>query len=83
MKRIGWSLGLVMLATSAPARDDGRYANSPLKEWFESLSSELGPCCSDADGYIVADIDWESDHGHYRVRIDGEWVMVPMDGWIT
>jgi hypothetical protein len=24
MKRIGWSLGLVMLPTSAPARDDGR-----------------------------------------------------------
>jgi len=42
MKRIGGSLGLIMLATSAPARDDGRYANSPLKEWFESLSAILG-----------------------------------------
>lgn len=83
MKRIGWSLALVMLATSAPARDDGRYANSPLKEWFESLSSDFGPCCSDADGYMVADIDWESDHGHYRVRIDGEWVMVPDGAVVT
>src|SRR5690348_15995641 len=83
MKRIWWSLGLVMLATSAPARDDGRYANSPLKEWFESLSSELGPCCSNADGYFVADIDWNSDHGHYRVRIDGEWVTVPDRAVVT
>lgn len=46
MKRAALSLGLIMLATAAPARDDGRYANSPLKSWFESLSSEFGPCCS-------------------------------------
>lgn len=83
MKRAALSLGLIMLATAAPARDDGRYANSPLKSWFESLSSEFGPCCSDADGYVVADVDWESDHGHYRVRIDDEWVVVPEGAVIT
>jgi hypothetical protein len=27
MKRAAWSLTLIMLTTSAPARDDGRYAN--------------------------------------------------------
>ncbi len=60
-------------APLAQARDDGRYANSPLKQWFDSLKSGKGPCCSDADGSAVSDVDWESKGGHYRVRIDGEW----------
>ncbi|WP_439409438.1 hypothetical protein ACNJX9_15250 [Bradyrhizobium sp. DASA03076] len=74
---------LLLLATSALARDDGRYANSPLKPWFESLRSEYGLCCSDADGYVVADVDWESDKGHYRVHLDDEWVIVPDGAVIT
>ena len=57
------SLGLVALVSVAAvqlaqARDpDGRYANSPLKEWFDSLRSGKGPCCSDADGSAVSDVD--------------------------
>ncbi|MGY4357981.1 hypothetical protein ACVW0J_004474 [Bradyrhizobium sp. i1.7.7] len=74
---------MALLATSALARDDGRYANSPLKPWFESLHSQYGQCCSDADGYVIADVDWESDRGHYRVRIDDEWVVVPDGAVIT
>jgi len=59
----------------AHARDpDGRYANSPLKQWFDTLRSGKGPCCSDADGSAVSDVDWESKDGHYRVRLEGEWV---------
>jgi len=70
---------LVLTAPAMPAlgRDDGRYANLPLKSWFESLESEFGQCCTNADGYIVSDPDWESYRGHYRVRIEGEWVVVP------
>ena len=74
---------LAMPMTPSVARYDGRYANSPLKPWFESLRSEFGQCCSDADGYFVADPDWESDHGHYRVYIDDEWVVVPDGAVIT
>ena len=76
-------LGAVFLTSPTLARDDGRYANSPLKPWFESLHSGYGQCCSDADGYVVADPDWESDHGHYRVLIDSEWVVVPNEAVIT
>ncbi|MDB5637097.1 MAG: hypothetical protein JWP51_2005 [Bradyrhizobium sp.] len=65
------------------ARDDGRYAGSPLKPWFDSLKSGKGPCCSDADGSAVSDVDWESKDGHYRVRLDGEWIDVPEDAVIT
>jgi hypothetical protein len=45
----------------------------PLKGWFESLHSRKGPCCSDADGTALSDVDWEAKDGHYRVRIEGQW----------
>ena len=62
----------------AVGRDlDGRFANSPLHGWFEGLRSGKGPCCSDADGRALSDVDWESKDGHYRVYIDGEWWDVP------
>jgi hypothetical protein len=75
--------GRIAIPHSAAARDlDGRYANSPLKGWFESLHSEKGPCCSDADGTALSDVDWETRDGHYRVRIEGQWWDVPEDAVI-
>ena len=80
----------VFLAGHAVARDDGRYASSPLKPWFDSLKSGRGPCCSDADGSVVAHVDWESKDGHYRVRLPENanskvmiWIDVPDDAIIT
>jgi hypothetical protein len=49
--------------TVALVRDDGRYANSPLKSWFDQLASGKGLCCSFADGFRVDNVDWDS---HYR-----------------
>jgi len=46
------------LAGNAIARDDGRYANSALKPWFDTLKSGKGLCCSDAEGFAVSDPDW-------------------------
>jgi hypothetical protein len=94
LRRAGWRktplrLGLLVLLSATTvsgghARDlDGRYAHSPLKEWFDSLRSGKGPCCSDADGSAVSDVDWESSNGRYRVRIEGEWFDVPEDAVIT
>jgi len=82
---IGFAVLISPLATyPGQARDpDGRYANSPLKQWFDSLKSGKGPCCSDADGTAVSDVDWETGHGHYRVRIEGDWVDVPDEAVIT
>ena len=79
------SIGVIALGTVAvQARDDGRYANSPLKAWFDSLRSKSGgACCSDADGVAISDVDWDTKDGHYRVRLDGEWVVVPTDAVIT
>jgi hypothetical protein len=81
---IGVAMLILALATHlGHARDDGRYAGSPLKPWFDSLKSGKGPCCSDADGSAVSDVDWESKDGHYRVRLEGEWIDVPEDAVIT
>ncbi|TMJ54002.1 MAG: hypothetical protein E6G85_06410 [Alphaproteobacteria bacterium] len=75
---------MVLGLAVAQARDDGRYANSPLKSWFESLHSKNGlQCCADADGMVLADVDWDTKDGHYRVRLDGEWIAVPDDRVIT
>lgn len=69
---------IVMALISALfAKDDGRFADSPLKPWFDSLASKKGLCCSFADGRTVDDPDIDMDGAHYRVRIDGHWIGVP------
>jgi hypothetical protein len=69
---------------TAVARDvDGRYADSPLRNWFENLHSDKGPCCSDADGTALSDVDWKTEQSHYLVRIEGQWFVVPDEAVIT
>jgi hypothetical protein len=88
MKRIVFGLPLCMIVAlivgSVTARDlDGRYANSPLKPWFDQLASGKGLCCSIADGETVADPDWRSNGGQYQVRLNGDWIDVPDDAVIN
>ena len=84
--KYGVPLLLVVLASQlGHARDRGQFASSnpEIKAWFDSLRSGKGPCCSDADGSAVSDVDWQSGNGHYRVRIEGEWIDVPDEAVIT
>ena len=74
---IVWIAGLN--PTTLYARDDGRFANSPLKEWFDCLASRNELCCAFADGVGVQDVV-DSQEGHYRVRIYGQWFVVPGRG---
>ena len=77
-------LWTALLMTPTLARDpDGRFAQSPLKPWFDQLRSGKGRCCSDADGTAVKDADWESKDGHYRVFIHDQWWDVPDEAVIT
>jgi hypothetical protein len=62
--------------TVARAHD---HVRPELNGWYQSLRSGKGPCCDGSDARRVDDADWESQDGHYRVRIDGEWVDVPRD----
>src|SRR5262252_1546647 len=81
MYRLTAAVVVVCTTVFAPkhlyARDDGRFANSPLKEWFDHLASRNGVCCAFADGVSLQDVDWDTQDGHYRVRIQGEWIVVP------
>jgi hypothetical protein len=62
----------------ASARDDGRYAQSPNREWFRNLTNQYGiVCCDAADGVRLDDPDWEFDGQGYRVRIKNSWMSVP------
>jgi hypothetical protein len=72
-----------LVSNQLNARDDGRFANSPLKPWFDRLASGKGLCCSFADGVAVEDVDWDTQDGHYRVRIYGQWFVVPDDAVVT
>lgn len=75
---------LLWSSHGARGRDlDGRYAGSPLKPWFDSLKSGKGACCSDADGSAVSDADWDTKDGHYRVRLEDQWIDVPDDAVLT
>ena len=74
-----WLSGLV----PAQTRDDGRYTNSPLQAWFDHLASGNGLCCSFADGFKVENVDWDTEDGKYRVRLHGEWIVVPDNALVT
>ena len=86
---IGPALAVVALCINAfvPshlwAHDDGQFANSPLKQWFDGLASAKGLCCSFADGVRVENVDWDSQNGRYRVRLNGQWVAVPDAAVVT
>jgi hypothetical protein len=79
----GFGVVVALFVGAVQARDDGRYMQSPLKPWFDSLKSGKGPCCSVADGLAVSDPDWESKDGHFRVRVENEWIDVPDDAVIA
>lgn len=55
-------LVIVVSFRMAWSRDDGRYADSPIKPWFDQLASKKGnQCCSFADGFKVENVDYDTD----------------------
>ena len=70
-------VALLLAHLFLPAHYDG--PDSPLTDWFKSLTNQTGvPCCDIADGHRVEDVDWrvETD-GSYSVRLSGQWQAVP------
>jgi len=80
---LAFCLTTILVPNQLFARDDGRFADSPLKPWFDRLASKKGLCCSFADGVRVQDVDWDTQDGHYRVRIYGQWLVVPDAAVVT
>ena len=48
-----------------------------------STGSHQAGGCSFTDGFAVSDVDWESRDGHYRVRLENNWIDVPDEALIT
>jgi hypothetical protein len=78
-----WASAHDDLSSVTSVKDDGSFANSPLKPWFDQLKSGNGLCCSFADGVAVEDVDWDVHDGHYRVRLYGAWLPVPDNAVVT
>ena len=70
----------LLLCSPALAHDPSR---PDLNHWFDHLTSGRGLCCSFTDGFAVSDVDWESKDGHYRVRLENNWIDVPDNAVIT
>lgn len=80
---ISWMVVAVLwLIASWPAHAHDH--NKPeLTPWFESLRSRGGaPCCDGTDATRLDEVDWDMKDGHYRVRLNGQWVDVPDDAVI-
>jgi hypothetical protein len=62
-------LSLFILAMcKAEARDDGRYANSPYKAWFDAQHNGVGQsCCLESDAHRY--------DGNYVLNADGSVVL--------
>ncbi len=58
---------------------------APPAAWWQGLASGKGSCCSNADGVRVEDVDWDTGgpDGGYRVRLYGDWIIVPPDAVLT
>ena len=54
---------------TAAHNTDGRwtYLAGDMREWFKGLHAPRTetPCCDEADGWRVDDVDWDSKDGHY------------------
>ncbi len=67
----------ILVSNQLKARDDGRFANSLLKPWFDRLAALLptAPLCKTST--------WTPGKGNYRVRIYGQWFVVPDDAVVN
>jgi len=75
---------VAIASISAPGRIRAHDRQHPeLNGWYESLHSAKGPCCDGNDAKRIDDADWETKDGHYRVRIDGEWIDVPNEAVVS
>ena len=54
-----------------------------LRSGSTASPAETDLCCAFADGVSVQDVDWDTQDGHYRVRIQGEWIVVPDAAVVT
>jgi hypothetical protein len=69
-------VALMFAVVAAFAHDHNRPG---LDDWYGGLQSQYGTCCGGPaiDATTLDGTDWDTKDGHYRVRLEGEWVIVP------
>jgi hypothetical protein len=70
---------LLLLSSTALARDNGQWGNSPInvREWFQSLMQPDNPymsCCGEADAFEADTFEVDGDH-YVAVITDGKGVL--------
>ena len=74
-------LGVLLLTgAEAMAEDRGQLGTiSPeVGAWASTLQNKLNQgCCSSADGWKPEETEYDIVAGRYRVRIEGNWYVVP------
>jgi hypothetical protein len=71
-------VGALLGAFGARSARAHEHSRPDLDGWFLGLASHAkAPCCDGSDALRIDDVDWETKDGHYRVRLEGEWVDVP------
>ena len=76
------ALSALACAAATQARDFGQYSQVPqeIRRWIESLADGKGiPCCAMADGAVPDEFTWDIGANHYRVKVYGQWIIVPDD----
>ena len=54
----------------------GKWANDPLRPWFEALKNQTGlVCCAEADGHPLDESEWDIKGDKYRVSVQGQWIV--------
>lgn len=88
-KKLAWLAAAVVVAAflsmvlPALARDVGQFSQTDpaRREWFNGLRSQSGAvCCFDADGL---DAEWGMIGSKFKVKIDGQWKIVPEEAVVT
>ena len=80
-KNSGISRHGVSLLSGGSGRLDTRLDTPPSIN-RRHLDSRIARC-SFAGGFSVDDVEWDTDDGHYRVRLHGQWVNVPNSSVVT
>lgn len=75
MKR---AFAIIAALTVASAAYAHRHDAPELKDWLMGLHDGHGiSCCDGSEALRIDDPDWDNDNGHYRVRLEGQWIDVP------
>jgi hypothetical protein len=74
---------LIYAVCMATAHSAGQYPPGAKHDWFDSLKSGHGYCCSFADGRSVATDNWGTEGDHYWVIVDNKKFILSPDEIVT